>query len=95
MTLQTQLVLRAMLAEPGSGAEIAGLVAGAMAADARPGEEIARTLPEPGGAVEGPVDARILLTKLAVTDGRRLWPGCGATLSELHESVSRASVMIA
>jgi len=47
------------------GAEIAHLVAGAMAADAMPGEEMARDHPGPAGAAAAVGDARILVIKLA------------------------------
>jgi hypothetical protein len=47
------------------GAEIADLVAGAMAADAMPGEELALSHPGPCGAAAASGDARILVIKLA------------------------------
>jgi hypothetical protein len=47
------------------GAEIAGLVAGAMAAGAMPGEETARSHPGPAGADAAAGDARVLVIKLA------------------------------
>ena len=47
------------------GAEIAHLVAGAMAAGATPREEMASSAPGPGGAGAAPGDARILVIQLA------------------------------
>ena len=47
------------------GAEIAHLVAGAMAAGATPGEETASSAPGPGGGAAAPGDARILVIQLA------------------------------
>jgi len=47
------------------GAEIAHLVAGAMAAVATPGEETAPSPPGPGGPAAAPGDARILVIQLA------------------------------